>query len=1106
MPERSPSAGGGEAAPLLTSPADSTVYVGPDVEQLVETAFEAVAPHVRTAPGSVLYISRRGDDFDRVRQQWCAVGSGIELQTDSLDGIVNTADEGVRHCGPATYIADIERLRIVETTLSRLRPSHPIAPSGAAKSGLCEQVANLHSLLAFGGMRTADDVRDELHRLADGPVLHARADELAELLETYNAVEREWMAVTDRDQSTYRSDRYERVLDAADVMTAFDHVDAVVVGPLQTLSTLERRLVRQLAGAYPVAAVLPRVTTDAPTGADRAVETIRSFYQKAGFDEQPVGLGGPTPSPTAAAAGALFQGSTVTADPHTELDRRVYETPAAEVRGVARDIRGALADGTDPETIGVFLTDPSTHLEPLVDACDAYDVPVTWEAERRLSETSIGQLVSDLCALARDSATTATIASLVTNPLVTPDAFVPEFAPGIVVSHAERLESLRPGRLRDSLRRVADDEGVAPSRARAADRGAAAVELLRELGVTLQGDLGSLDDRLSAVFDTLGVDTGDPLPGGASIEARGERRACDQVWSVVDALVAAAPLSDSGDMTAVSRLDRALATPAVSVSAPRADDCVTLTSLLEANYQRFERTYVVGLTEQQMPTTATRLAYTRPVNEASPALEQTDQRASARHAFATILARSSALVLTRAQETANGDTTVPAAVFQELDRVLALDAPTVHHERAADPGSVEDILRETAQTLATSGDPRTDGSVAVDMIEQLETAPDHTHTHLDGGIRAASARAMPTVAGADGAYYGRVDDAVVDALLEASEVVFSPSALDTYATCGFRYYLDRILGLDEPDTEALDPDSFAQGSYLHAVLERFTRAAREAGRYLPATDTTVTRARMASAAAASLDRLNQHQTAFGTGWLRRVVAGLPPDELPVDPPDYDGVLVRFLQAEATYDEQTSATPALFEAAIGTGHDGDALTTDPAHIGLNDTAVRGDIDRLDTVSLSEGTGAVVHDYKASVGERYRRSKIEDGLRFQLPTYLLMLTATTEYEPLAAGYYETDVDGDVAAFETMIGDPNATATGDGLRALLDLTEARIDRMATAVEAGAFQPAFVGADEAGCRYCGFRDVCDVRHHRSTNVTATAVADGDPYVPRAVREGDDE
>jgi hypothetical protein len=119
---------------------------------------------------------------------------------------------------------------------------------------------------------------------------------------------------------------------------------------------------------------------------------------------------------------------------------------------------------------------------------------------------------------------------------------------------------------------------------------------------------------------------------------------------------------------------------------------------------------------------------------------------------------------------------------------------------------------------------------------------------------------------------------------------------------------------------------------------------------------------------------------------------------------------------------------------------------------------------------------------------------------------MLAATTEYEPLAAGYYETDVDGDVTAFATSIGDPNATSTGDDLRELLDLTEARIDRMETAVEAGAFQPAFVGATEAGCRYCGFRDVCDVRDHRSTDVITGAVADGDPYVPRAVREADDE
>lgn len=1098
-----------------TGSSSRTLFVGPNIEQLTTAAFDAAARVAGDQPGSVLYVSQQGADLERAREQWRATRPAVQLQTETFDGIINTADERTTYFGPSTHITELERSRIAEAAVERLDADHPLAPSGVPGSGLCTQVADLHSLLSFAGMQTPTDVTDRLRALADGdPTLRARAAELASLIDTYQTVEAEWRAATDRPNASYRSDRYDRVLENDAIATTFDHVDAVVLGPATVLSWFERQLLARLADTYPTTAVLPRVTRDTPTGVDRAVGSVRAFYLAHDFSERAVGQGADATVPARGrAAAALFSGTGTVVDNGgdtaddtpllPDLDRRVYETTTTEVRAVARALRADLADGRDPETIGVFLPDTTAYLSPLVGACATYDVPVTWETEHDLGETATGQLVADLCTLARDDATIETVARVVTNPVVTPASLAPDCDPTVVVDHAEQLESTRPAALVAALEQTAAQADT-PEQAHTYRQTATAVETILEAGTPLQGALTAVDDGLATAFQQLGVDASDPLPDASPIDAAVERRAADRLTEIAASLAAAAPLYHAeADASTVDQLARAVAAPTISVSAGRDADCVRLVPLLEAPHQQFDRSYVVGLTDQHMPRRAERLAYTRPINEAAPYLERSDPKATARHALGTLIARDGELVLTRPTETADGEPTVAAATLQAFERVLDLDTPTVTAERDAPAGSVEDLLRETAVGLAASDDTTPVATTAVETVADL--GPEGAATHLDAGIEAASARAHPTVGGDEGRFYGRVDAELVDALHD-DERVFSPSALDTYATCGFRYYLGRVLDVDEPDETTLDPDALDRGTYLHAVLERFGRSCQDEGLDLPAADTPAYRERLVDAAVAALDELDGHETAFGTGWLQRVLAGLPADRVPVDPPDYDGLLVRFLQADADYSSRTAATPTLFEAAIGTGHDGDEVSAEPARIGPHDVAVRGDVDRVDHVSREDGPGAVVHDYKASVGSRYSERKITDGLRFQLPTYLLMLDETTSATPLAAGYYETDVDGDVAAFATGIGDLTASTPTDELDALLDLTTDRIDRMATAVDAGAFQPAFVGANEAGCRYCGFRDVCDIRHHRGQDVIESAQRDGDPYVPQAVRGGDDD
>jgi len=81
-----------------------------------------------------------------------------------------------------------------------------------------------------------------------------------------------------------------------------------------------------------------------------------------------------------------------------------------------------------------------------------------------------------------------------------------------------------------------------------------------------------------------------------------------------------------------------------------------------------------------------------------------------------------------------------------------------------------------------------------------------------------------------------------------------------------------------------------------------------------------------------------------------------------------------------------------------------------------------------------------------------------------------------------------------------------TTDAFRRFVEQeTPRRLGRLADGITEGRFQPTLVDAGTAGCRYCGYADVCDVRHHRRRDVVDWVDDDGHgAYVPLAARDGD--
>jgi ATP-dependent helicase/nuclease subunit B len=69
----------------------------------------------------------------------------------------------------------------------------------------------------------------------------------------------------------------------------------------------------------------------------------------------------------------------------------------------------------------------------------------------------------------------------------------------------------------------------------------------------------------------------------------------------------------------------------------------------------------------------------------------------------------------------------------------------------------------------------------------------------------------------------------------------------------------------------------------------------------------------------------------------------------------------------------------------------------------------------------------------------------------------------------------------------------------------TPRRLGALTTAIESGRFQPTVLDPIDAGCRYCGYSDVCDVRPHRRRDVIDEIDNQGvSAYVPLAARDAD--
>jgi hypothetical protein len=408
-----------------------------------------------------------------------------------------------------------------------------------------------------------------------------------------------------------------------------------------------------------------------------------------------------------------------------------------------------------------------------------------------------------------------------------------------------------------------------------------------------------------------------------------------------------------------------------------------------------------------------------------------------------------------------------------LDSASALAGHTVFAtDFATQPASVVEVVPSFAAGLDHAG-------VHADVDERdlavLRTheaaggaAIDHPLGALGGrGLEVQCARRSSDFTEWDGNLIGQSLPSTADQPLSASR-------LETWAKCGYRYFLHHLLGLAERDDpeRVVDLGPLDRGSSVHAALEQFIGEAIDAGP--PAPDEPWTDEQH--------ERLREIAASVFVELEARGRTGRP-IHWQITRANLLALLDDFLHVDDEFRADARVRPERVELPFGL--DG----VEPVTIDLPDgrrLAFRGRADRVDRAD--DGT-LVVSDYKTGKGGAYvgidEGDPVLDGTTLQLGLYAEAAIQHL-HAPAAQAYY-------------WMVEPSVAFARSGYPWTPDRRERFVDVLATIVdgiEGGVFPVdpgewnSWRGTHEA-CTYCEFDTVCsrDRGEHAEAKIDAPAL-----------------
>ena len=314
---------------------------------------------------------------------------------------------------------------------------------------------------------------------------------------------------------------------------------------------------------------------------------------------------------------------------------------------------------------------------------------------------------------------------------------------------------------------------------------------------------------------------------------------------------------------------------------------------------------------------------------------------------------------------------------------------------------------------------------------------------------------------------------------------FSISQLESYGRCPFAFFMERVLGLAEPEEPSEDLSAMARGDVVHQILRRYYAVRRDRGRAAldSCDDAEVEKDEIKRIAREVLDALPRE----GFFWEVEREAILGPGRTGGRP----GLLDRFIEVEQA--DGSRCRPSFFEVAFGELGYADAvdhaLSLPPLTLprqGQPQATLVGKIDRID---VADADKFLVMDYKTGSAIP-GPSGVWDGVHLQIPVYIMAAERdpARAWRPVGGVYYQIrDLSGfgkksPIVAksmrddYRGSNDDRSRLLPDEKFTALLSECENWIVRYAQWIRAGKFPAMSHARNQACMSYCPYRDVCRV------------------------------
>jgi ATP-dependent helicase/nuclease subunit B len=310
------------------------------------------------------------------------------------------------------------------------------------------------------------------------------------------------------------------------------------------------------------------------------------------------------------------------------------------------------------------------------------------------------------------------------------------------------------------------------------------------------------------------------------------------------------------------------------------------------------------------------------------------------------------------------------------------------------------------------------------------------------------------------------------------ERIFSPTALEDYVACPFKFFLRHALHL-EPLSEPREEIAVTRrGQALHRALARLHRQLREDAVHLP-TDAVVPRARDEMARAVEEDIRRAPSLAAQELWR------LEGQRLLRLAGRYGDQWQRFV--DPWLEKGIAPQPYHFEIDFGLpSPDGNEIHG-PLVIRVDGVEIRisGRIDRVDMAELSDGTaGFWIIDYKTGSSAHHTGSDLAQFRRLQLTLYALaveeVLLADRKARPLGLAYWLVGEKGPKVALPARTEILWLTETTKW-RAVRETLQGWVTSLVSHIRAGAFQ--LQPRSDKCTETCAYGQICRITQARAVS-----------------------